>query len=83
MSSFLYLFLCLFLGKHDDLLLSNTMYCRMVCAKDCILKLILYFKAQLQTKYPSVFDLNMFKWEESVLFQSGMGSKENCAVIVI
>jgi len=55
----------------------------MVCAKDCILKLILYFKAQLQTKYPSVFDLNMFKWEESVLFQSGMGSKENCAVIVI
>jgi len=71
------------LGKHDDLLLSNTMYCRMVCAKDCTLKLILYFKAQLQTKYLSAFDLNVFKCEESVLFQSGMGSKENCAIAVI
>lgn len=83
MSSFSYLFLCLFLGKHGDLLLRNAMYCCIVCAKDCILKLILYFKAHLQTKYLSAFDLNVSNREESVLFQSGMGSKENCAIAVI
>ena len=36
---------CFCLWDMMSMLLSNTMYCHMVCEKDCILKLILYFIA--------------------------------------
>jgi len=40
------------------------------------------FQSLITNKYLPAFDFNVFKWEESVLFQSGTGSNENCAITV-